>query len=83
MPRELRTLPELRTPREPVTTATGGGPAAHLDAAESWSLDPSADCWKTGAVRTVRTKKVLSLWVGSNACGRVPVPVGSSVREGE
>ncbi|WP_449353752.1 DUF7873 family protein [Streptomyces malaysiensis] len=54
-----------------------------LDAAESWSLDPSADCWKTGAVRTVRTKKVLSLWVGSNACGRVPVPVGSSVREGE
>lgn len=29
-----------------------------LDAAESWSLDPSTDSWKTDPVRTIRTKKV-------------------------
>src|SRR3712207_3448312 len=29
-----------------------------LDAAESWTLEPSTDWWKTDPVRTNRTKKV-------------------------
>ncbi|MBW8088764.1 DUF7873 family protein [Streptomyces hygroscopicus] len=46
-----------------------------LDAAESWSLDPSTDCWKTEAVRTVRTKKVPRNHVKAEATEKHPAQV--------
>lgn len=46
-----------------------------LDAAESWSLDPSTDCWKTDPVRTVRTKKVPRNHVKAEATEKHPAQV--------
>ncbi|AXK36113.1 hypothetical protein DVA86_29505 [Streptomyces armeniacus] len=46
-----------------------------LDAAESWSLDPSTDSWKTEAVRTVRTKKVPRNHVKAEATEQHPAQV--------
>ena len=46
-----------------------------LDAAESWSLDPSTDCWKTEPVRTVRTKKVPRSHVKAEATEQHPAQV--------
>ncbi|WP_431044990.1 hypothetical protein ACQUSR_25750 [Streptomyces sp. P1-3] len=46
-----------------------------LDAAESWSLDPSTDAWKTDPVRTVRTKKVPRNHVKAEATDKHPAQV--------
>jgi len=46
-----------------------------LDAAESWTLDPSADCWKTDAVRTIRTKKIPRNHVKAEATDKHPAQV--------
>lgn len=46
-----------------------------LDAAESWSFDNSADCWRTEAVRTVRTKKVPRNHVKAEATEHHPAQV--------
>jgi hypothetical protein len=46
-----------------------------LDAAESWSLDPSTDWWKTDAVRTIRTKKVPRNHVKAEATEKHPAQV--------
>ncbi|GAB2604063.1 hypothetical protein GCM10027168_41310 [Streptomyces capparidis] len=46
-----------------------------LDAAESWNLDPSTDCWKTEVVRTVRTKKVPRNHVKAEATDKHPAQV--------
>ncbi|MDX3230953.1 hypothetical protein [Streptomyces sp. ME19-01-6] len=46
-----------------------------LDAAESWSLDPSTDSWKTEPVRTVRTKKVPRNHVKAEATDKHPAQV--------
>ncbi|MDT0344718.1 DUF7873 family protein [Streptomyces litchfieldiae] len=46
-----------------------------LDAAESWSLDPSTDWWKTEPVRTVRTKKVPRNHVKAEATEKHPAQV--------
>ena len=31
-----------------------------LDPSETWAFDPSADCWATEPVQTVKTKKFLA-----------------------
>ncbi|MEU8530293.1 MULTISPECIES: hypothetical protein [Streptomyces] len=46
-----------------------------LDAAESWTQDPSTDAWKTEAVRTVRTKKVPRNHVKAEATEKHPAQV--------
>ncbi|ALC20858.1 hypothetical protein ACH46N_18835 [Streptomyces pristinaespiralis] len=46
-----------------------------LDAAESWSLDPSTDWWKTDPVRTIRTKKVPRNHVKAEATDKHPAQV--------
>lgn len=46
-----------------------------LDAAESWNLDPSTDCWKTDPVRTIRTKKVPCNHVKAEAAEKHPAQV--------
>ncbi len=46
-----------------------------LDAAESWSQDPSTDWWKTEAVRTVRTRKVPRNHVKAEATENHPAQV--------
>ncbi|WP_418956424.1 hypothetical protein [Streptomyces tritici] len=46
-----------------------------LDAAESWTQDPSTDAWKTEAVRTVRTKKVPRNHVKAEATDKHPAQV--------
>jgi hypothetical protein len=46
-----------------------------LDAAESWSFDESADCWKTEPVRTNRTKKVPRNHVKAEATDKHPAQV--------
>jgi hypothetical protein len=46
-----------------------------LDAAESWTLDASSDCWKTEAVRTIRTKKVPRNHVKAEATDKHPAQV--------
>ncbi|MEU0301142.1 hypothetical protein ABZ252_16990 [Streptomyces sp. NPDC006175] len=46
-----------------------------LDAAESWSLDPSTDLWKTDPVRTIRTKKVPRNHVKAEATDKHPAQV--------
>ncbi|MEV3991739.1 hypothetical protein AB0J57_22785 [Streptomyces sp. NPDC049837] len=46
-----------------------------LDAAESWSQDPSTDAWKTEPVRTVRTKKVPRNHVKAEATEKHPAQV--------
>ncbi|ODA69849.1 hypothetical protein APS67_005968 [Streptomyces sp. AVP053U2] len=46
-----------------------------LDAAESWSHDPSTDWWKTDPVRTIRTKKVPRNHVKAEATEKHPAQV--------
>ncbi|MEU6401222.1 hypothetical protein [Streptomyces sp. NPDC046985] len=46
-----------------------------LDGAESWSLDPSTDWWKTDPVRTIRTKKVPRNHVKAEATDKHPAQV--------
>ncbi|MFB4421954.1 hypothetical protein C5F59_012780 [Streptomyces sp. QL37] len=46
-----------------------------LDAAESWSQDPSTDLWKTEPVRTIRTKKVPRNHVKAEATDKHPAQV--------
>jgi hypothetical protein len=46
-----------------------------LDAAEAWSFNPSADCWSTEPVRTVRTKKVPRNHVKAEATEKHPAQV--------
>jgi hypothetical protein len=46
-----------------------------LDAAESWTHDASADCWKTDSVRTIRTKKVPRNHVKAEATDKHPAQV--------
>ncbi|GAA1919170.1 hypothetical protein GCM10009716_29920 [Streptomyces sodiiphilus] len=46
-----------------------------LDAAESWNMDPSTDCWKTDPVRTVRTRKVPRNHVKAEATDKHPAQV--------
>ncbi|MGW7006738.1 DUF7873 family protein [Streptomyces sp. NPDC054933] len=46
-----------------------------LDGAESWSLDPSTDWWRTEPVRTVRTKKVPRNHVKAEATDKHPAQV--------
>ncbi|MFI6416726.1 hypothetical protein ACIBG6_04720 [Streptomyces sp. NPDC050842] len=46
-----------------------------LDAAESWTQDPSTDAWKTEVVRTVRTKKVPRNHVKAEATDKHPAQV--------
>ena len=46
-----------------------------LDAAESWTLDPSTDCWKTEPVRTLRTKKIPRNHVKAEATEKHPAQV--------
>ncbi|GAA2096943.1 hypothetical protein [Actinomadura alba] len=46
-----------------------------LDSAESWNLDASSDCWKTEAVRTIRTKKVPRNHVKAEATDKHPAQV--------
>jgi hypothetical protein len=47
-----------------------------LDAAESWTFDASADCYRTEAVRTIRTKKVPRNHVKAEATEHHPAQVG-------
>ncbi|MCX2923011.1 hypothetical protein [Streptomyces sp. NEAU-W12] len=46
-----------------------------LDAAESWSHDPSTDWWKTDPVRTIRTRKVPRNHVKAEATEKHPAQV--------
>ena len=46
-----------------------------LDASESWVFDPSADCWATEPVQTVRTKKVPRNHVKAEATEKHPAQV--------
>lgn len=46
-----------------------------LDAAESWTFDNSADCWRTDPVRTIRTKKVPRNHVKAEATEHHPAQV--------
>ncbi|WP_406299068.1 hypothetical protein OG948_27800 [Embleya sp. NBC_00888] len=46
-----------------------------LDAAETWTLDPSTDSWRTEPVRTVRTKKVPRNHVKAEATEHHPAQV--------
>lgn len=46
-----------------------------LDAAEDWSFDGSADCWRTEQVRTIRTKKVPRNHVKAEATEKHPAQV--------
>lgn len=46
-----------------------------LDAAETWSHDPSTDTWKTEPVRTTRTKKVPRNHVKAEATDKHPAQV--------
>lgn len=46
-----------------------------LDAADTWTLDPSADCWRTESVRTIRTKKVPRNHVKAEATEKHPAQV--------
>ena len=46
-----------------------------LDAAESWTLDPSADCFRTEPVRTLRSKKVPRNHVKAEATEKHPAQV--------
>ncbi|WP_436774458.1 DUF7873 family protein [Yinghuangia sp. YIM S09857] len=46
-----------------------------LDAAETWSQDPSTDTWRTEPVRTVRTKKVPRNHVKAEATAEHPAQV--------
>jgi hypothetical protein len=46
-----------------------------LDAAESWVFDPSADCWATEPMQTVRTKKIPRNHVKAEATEKHPAQV--------
>jgi hypothetical protein len=46
-----------------------------LDAAETWTFDPSADCWATEAVLTVKTKKIPRNHVKAEATEHHPAQV--------
>lgn len=46
-----------------------------LDASESWTFDPSADCWATEPVMTTRTKKVPRNHVKAEATEHHPAQV--------
>lgn len=46
-----------------------------LDAAESWTQDPSTDAWKTEPVRTIRTRKVPRNHVKAEATENHPAQV--------
>ncbi|WP_067806531.1 hypothetical protein [Actinomadura formosensis] len=46
-----------------------------LDAAETWTLDPSTDGWRTEPVRTVKTKKVPRNHVKAEATEKHPAQV--------
>lgn len=46
-----------------------------LDAADSWTFDASADCYRTDAVRTIRTKKVPRNHVKAEATEHHPAQV--------
>jgi hypothetical protein len=46
-----------------------------LDAAESWAFDASADCYRTEAVRTIRTRKVPRNHVKAEATDKHPAQV--------
>jgi hypothetical protein len=46
-----------------------------LDASETWTQDPSTDCWKTEPVRTIRTKKVPRNHVKAEATEKHPAQV--------
>jgi hypothetical protein len=46
-----------------------------LDAAEAWTFDDSADCWKTEPVRTNRSKKVPRNHVKAEATEKHPAQV--------
>ncbi|MFG1807065.1 hypothetical protein [Streptomyces sp. NPDC049040] len=46
-----------------------------LDGAESWTLDPSTDAWKTEPVRTIRTRKVPRNHVKAEATENHPAQV--------
>ncbi|MER7548088.1 hypothetical protein [Actinomadura sp.] len=46
-----------------------------LDAAETWTFDPSTDVWRTEPVRTVKTKKVPRNHVKSEATEKHPAQV--------
>ena len=46
-----------------------------LDAAESWTFDESADCYRTDAVRTIRTRKVPRNHVKAEATEQHPAQV--------
>ncbi|HEY0698698.1 MAG TPA: hypothetical protein VGD43_12925 [Micromonospora sp.] len=46
-----------------------------LDAAESWSRDPSTDSWRTEAVRTIRTRKIPRNHVKAEATDKHPAQV--------
>jgi hypothetical protein len=46
-----------------------------LDAAESWTLDASADCWATEPVQTAKTKKIPRNHVKAEATDKHPAQV--------
>jgi hypothetical protein len=46
-----------------------------LDASETWALDPSADCFATEPVQTVKTKKVPRNHVKAEATDKHPAQV--------
>jgi hypothetical protein len=46
-----------------------------LDASESWSFDPSADCWATEPSQTLRTKKIPRNHVKAEATEKHPAQV--------
>lgn len=46
-----------------------------LDPAETWAFDPSADCWATEPVQTVRTKKIPRNHVKAEATEHHPAQV--------
>lgn len=46
-----------------------------LDASETWTLDPAADCWATAPVMTTRTKKVPRNHVKAEATDKHPAQV--------
>lgn len=46
-----------------------------LDPSETWTLDPSADVWRTEPVKTTRTKKVLRNHVKAEATEKHPAQV--------
>ena len=46
-----------------------------LDASETWAFDPSADCWATEPVQTVKTKKLPRNHVKAEATDKHPAQV--------